>query len=122
MPREQVIQQQIRLDIGINPNVRLFRNNTGQATDQRTGNFIRYGLAVGSSDLIGIRKVTITPDMVGQTIGVFASLEVKTDTGKPSTDQKKWLSMVTAFGGIAGVVRSPQDARRLLQLPQIGAG
>jgi hypothetical protein len=115
--REQVIQQQIRLDIGINPEVRLFRNNCGVATDQRTGNFIRYGLAVGSSDLIGIRKVTITPDMVGQTIGVFASLEVKTDTGKPSTDQKKWLSMVQAFGGIAGVVRSPQDARSLLQLP-----
>lgn len=118
--REQVIQQQIRLDIGINPEVRLFRNNCGTATDPRTGNFIRYGLSPGSSDLIGIRKVTITPDMVGQTIGVFTSLEVKTDTGKPSTDQKKWLSMVTAFGGIAGVARSPQDARRILGLASDG--
>lgn len=118
--REQVIQQQIRLDIGINPEVRLFRNNCGTATDPRTGNFIRYGLSPGSSDLIGIRKITITPDMVGQTIGVFTSLEVKTDTGKPSTDQKKWLSMVTAFGGIAGVVRSPQDARRILGLASDG--
>lgn len=118
--REQVIQQQIRLNIGINPEVRLFRNNCGTATDPRTGNFIRYGLSPGSSDLIGIRKVTITPDMVGQTIGVFTSLEVKTDTGKPSTDQKKWLSMVTAFGGIAGVARSPQDARRILGLASDG--
>lgn len=118
--REQVIQQQIRLDIGISPEVRLFRNNCGTATDPRTGNFIRYGLSPGSSDLIGIRKVTITPDMVGQTIGVFTSLEVKTDTGRPSTDQKKWLSMVTAFGGIAGVARSPQDARRILGLASDG--
>ena len=112
--REQVIQQRIRLELGQHPDLRIFRNTTGTCTDQRTGNFIRYGLAKGSSDLIGIRRITITPDMVGQTVGVFTSLEVKTDTGRPSPEQKAWLGMVQQLGGIAAIVRSPEDAARVL--------
>ncbi|RZM50423.1 hypothetical protein [Klebsiella pneumoniae] len=64
---------------------RLFRNNKGVLPDKR-GVPVRFGLcnetpALGkrlrSSDLIGIRPVLITPDMVGSTIGQFVAREVK---------------------------------------------
>ncbi len=63
----------------------LLRNNSGACTDQ-DGRLIRYGLGndsakinkvFKSSDLIGIRTVTITPDMVGTKIGQFMAIEVK---------------------------------------------
>lgn len=64
---------------------RLFRNNKGVLPDAR-GVPVRFGLcnetaALGkrlrSSDLIGIRPVIITPDMVGSTIGQFVAREIK---------------------------------------------
>jgi hypothetical protein len=65
---------------------RLFRNNKGVLPDPKTGRWIRFGLcndtpALGerlrSSDLIGIRPVEITQDMVGSTIGQFVAREIK---------------------------------------------
>jgi len=64
---------------------RLFRNNKGVLPDAR-GVPVRFGLcnetaALGkrlrSSDLIGIRPVEITGDMVGSTIGQFVAREIK---------------------------------------------
>jgi hypothetical protein len=74
---------------------------------------VRYGLQPGSSDLIGWRTVTITPDMVGQRIAVFTSIEVKTPTGRVKPEQQQWLDAVQAAGGIAGVARSVEDALRI---------
>ena len=76
MPSEQQIQQQIRLTCGRGP-VRLHRNNTGTLRDAN-GRPVQFGLARGSADLIGWTTRTITPDMVGQRVAVFTSIEVKT--------------------------------------------
>ncbi len=111
---ETVIQQQIRLALGSRSDLRLFRNNTGTLPDPRTGRPIRFGLAKGSADLIGLRTVTVTPDMVGQRLAVFTSIEVKTATGRLMSEQRNWLEMVRERGGIAGVVRSVQDANEIL--------
>ena len=92
--------------------MRLHRNNTGTLRDQH-GRPVQFGLAKGSADLIGWTTRTITPDMVGQQVAVFTSIEVKTATGRLRPEQRQWLEAVQAAGGIAGVARSVEDAARL---------
>ena len=110
---ELAIQNAIRLEHGAGP-ARLWRNNTGALKDQ-AGRLVRYGLCPGSSDLIGLRQVVVTPDMVGQTLAVFTAIEVK-DRGRLTPEQQAFLTMVTQAGGLAGVARSPDDARSILRL------
>ena len=108
---EQRIQQEIRIACGTG-DTRLFRNNTGTLRDQN-GRPVTFGLCKGSADLIGWKRVTITPEMVGTTVAVFVSIEVKTATGRLRPEQQQWLDAVQAAGGIAGVARSVEDAIRL---------
>ena len=67
----------------------------------------------GMSDLGGWMPVKITPDMVGQTLAVYAQAEVK-DEGRATVAQLRWIEAVTRAGGIAGVVRSHDDLRAIL--------
>lgn len=70
------------------------------------------GLPAGFSDLFGLTSVTITPDMVGQQIGVFCAIEVKDQTNA-SSEQANFLQAVKNNGGFSGIARSPEDARRI---------
>jgi hypothetical protein len=108
---EQLVQNSIRAALGRGP-VRLFRNNTGALKDE-SGRLVRFGLAPGSSDLIGWRTVEVTEDMVGSSIAVFTAIEVK-DRGRPTPQQLNFLEAVTNAGGIAGVARSIEEAHRIL--------
>jgi len=95
----------------------LWRNNIG-AVHTVDGNFIRFGLAndsksvnsqLKSSDLIGIKPIKITPDMVGKTIGVFMAREVKrpgweyTDTLRERA-QLNWINLINSLGGDAAFI------------------
>jgi hypothetical protein len=134
---ENHIQAEIFRDVGGRKDVRIFRNNVGTAWQANTriritpqimmttklypGDLIlrgarpvHFGLLKGSGDLIGIQKKKITKDMVGQTIGRFISLEVKTRTGPVKEKQGFWKDIINRFGGRAGIVRSVEDARELL--------
>jgi hypothetical protein len=111
---ETTLQQQIRLAVGTRSDLRLFRNQVGSLPDPRTGRLVTFGLARGSADLIGWRTVTITPDMVGQRIAVFTSIEVKTPTGRVRSEQQAWLGTVQSAGGIAGIARSIADATQII--------
>lgn len=111
---EAEIQAAIWLAVGKLPGVRIFRNNMGVATFAG-GQLVRYGLAnPGGSDLIGLRSVVVTPEMIGQKLAIFTALEVKTPTGRVEPEQRNFVEFVQSFGGIAGVVRSPDDALRLV--------
>jgi hypothetical protein len=66
----------------------------------------------GMSDLAGWIPVTITPDMVGQTLAVRLDIEVKT-TDTASSEQSAWIEAVKKSGGRAGIARSPDDAVRI---------
>jgi hypothetical protein len=80
----------------------VWRNNVGVLKNQ-AGIPIRFGLCVGSSDLIGVAPS-----------GQFLAIEVKAARGRATDDQLRFISAVQARGGIAGVARSPEDALLLL--------
>lgn len=109
---EQAIQQQIRLACSTG-DARLWRNNTGRLRDER-GQLVTFGLCPGSADLIGYTRVTITPEMVGQTVAVFAAVEVKAERGRPTEQQLAFLEHISSAGGRAGIARSVDDANRIL--------
>ena len=111
---ETILQQQIRLALGTNPEARIFRNQVGSLPDPRTGRLVTFGLAKGSADLIGWRTITITQAMVGSRLAVFTSIEVKVPKGRVSPTQQAWLEAVHHAGGIAGIARSVTDAQALL--------
>ena len=110
MTNETTLMQRIMLSASKIPGVRLFRNNTGFDKSAK----VRYGLCVGSSDLIGWKTIEITPHHIGRKIAVFVALEVKTESGRPTTEQLNFIDHVDMAGGHAGIVRSEQDAEGLL--------
>lgn len=131
---EKTIQSEIFLKLGKRPDVLLFRNNVGVAWQGRAKRaskpmtvvlhpgdvLIRqpqrvvYGLHKGSADLIGLKKVRITPDMVGQVIARFTSIEVKTKSGRPSEAQQNWERVLKQSGALAGVARSDDEAMEII--------
>ena len=100
---ESTLLRRIRLVLGRDPRVALWRNNVGVLRDAR-GTPIRYGLAVGSADLIGL----VSPH------GRMIALEVKAPCGRVSAAQQQWLALVRAHGGVAEVVRTVEEAERAL--------
>ena len=97
--------------------MRLWRNNTGALVDQQ-GRLVRFGLCKGSSDLIGLRVLEITPELVGQRLAQFVALEVKTAQGVLSQEQRAFLRLVKDLGGVAAVCRSVEEAEQLLGTPR----
>lgn len=81
--------------------VRLFRNSVGVAR-MDDGRILRYGLMVGSGDLIGWWQ------------GRFLSVEVKSATGRVNAPQQCWLDAVNRAGGLAIVARSVDEVRAAL--------
>ena len=113
LSNEAYVQNKIRLAVG-SGDVRLFRNNTGALLDMQ-GRLVKFGLCKGSSDLIGFRSITITPDMVGQKIAVFSAIEVK-DKGKATVDQRNFINIINNAGGYAGVAKNVNDAKKILYM------
>lgn len=94
--------------------VRLFRNNVG-CLQTKDGRFVRYGVGGnGGSDLIGWRSVIVTPDMVGKKVALFCALEVKDTNGTATKEQESFVRTVMEAGGLAGIVRSPSEAKGIL--------
>lgn len=104
--KESKIQDDIRVALGSAIDLVLWRNNVGNAEHWNGVEAVRvrYGLAPGSADLVGI----LSPH------GRWFALELKTDVGRVSPDQEKWLSLVRAMGGFACVVRSVDEAKAAL--------
>lgn len=102
---------------------RLWRNNVGEAWLGRSFTIrdgrlvageaqrVRYGLAPGSSDLIGCRSVEVTPAMVGTTLAVLCAVEVKSARGRVTPEQAAFIRTVLVLGGRAGIARSVTEAQ-----------
>lgn len=92
----------------------LFKNVKGMFLTLDGKRKVRAGLLVpGSHDLIGFDEIVITQSMVGKKIAQFVSLEVKTDDGYPSKDQKHFRDEIIRRGGKSGIARSAEDARKI---------
>ena len=119
MTSESQLQAEIFRALGSRPGVRLFRNNTAGAWGgiiiSRTPDSITLrnpfpihaGLFNGSADIIGWAT------RHGRAI--FTSIEVKSPTGAIRPEQITWRDNVLKAGGIAGIVRSVEEAEGLLQ-------
>lgn len=121
MKTETLVQADVRLKAS-HQGFRLWRNNVGVAVDKR-GIPVRYGLCneskqmnknIKSSDLIGIRPITITQDMVGKVIGQFVAIEVKKEDWKYTGNlreeaQQRFLTLVQSLGGYAKFINNSED-------------
>jgi hypothetical protein len=102
---------------------RLWRNNVGALVDNN-GRPVRFGLAndtkalnetLKSGDLIGWRPLLVTPDMLGDCIAQFVSIECKPDgwayrPAEPrAVAQNRWGSMIRREGGYAGFMIDPDE-------------
>ena len=86
---------------------RVARNSVGFDAERR----VRYGLGVGSPDLVGILRGS----------GRVFCLEVKSDRGRASEEQLAWARAVRRLGGFAAVVRSEAEAMAALERAIAGA-
>jgi len=102
MNPETRIQNLIRIALS-EKGVVNFRNNTGILKD-RNGRAVRFGLCVGSADIIGL-----TPH------GRFVAIEVKCEGKKPTEAQVRFIELVKKHGGIAGVAHSVQEALDIVE-------
>ncbi len=98
---ETTLQNRIRIALS-ERGIITFRNNTGVLKD-RHGRAVRFGLCVGSSDVIGIM-----PD------GRFLAIEVKCEGKHPTDRQRYFLKMVQGAGGVSGVAHSVQEALEIV--------
>ena len=134
MTAESDLLRQILRTHGARPDMRLFRNNVGQAwvgeaqrIDRphqtvwlnpgdvvlRNARPLHAGLCPGSPDLVGWRVVQTDRGPVAQ----FAGVEVKTGRQRPTKAQRQFLDTLTAFGGLAVVARDPDDLLQALEEP-----
>lgn len=112
MNNETKIQRNIMMALS-SAGCLIFRNETARAwvgqiihkaadhVTLQNAIMVPFGLAVGSSDIIGI-----TPD------GKFLAVEVKTKTGRLSKQQQSFIEAVNNQGGVAFVARTVDEALR----------
>lgn len=114
MNQETKIQRAIMIELSV-MGCLVFRNETsgawvgkvahktGQQVTLTGARLIKFGLTVGSSDLIGLTAS-----------GQFFAIEVKTKTGKASKEQINFIQQIRANGGLAGIARSVEQAKGII--------
>lgn len=92
------------------PGLFLWTNQVGAGVLTRRGSaqgqYITYGLKVGSADLIGQMEM----NLYGSNFGVFVSIETKRASGGVTAEaQEKWRKKVIERGGIAIITSSVEE-------------
>lgn len=98
---ETLLVAEIRLELGKRTDVIMFRNSVGYDKEKH----VKYGLMVGSSDLIGLVKPS----------GRFIALEVKLPgftrpRNAHEREQAEFIQMINEAGGFGGFVTSVEEA------------
>lgn len=115
MNPETKIQNACFLAASRHPDVLVFRQQSGVFRAMNDNNrVVRVGVP-GMADSGMIVPVTITADMVGQTVGIAVQAEFKTRTGKQAEAQHTWQAAVRRCAGIYRLVRSATEMEALIQ-------
>ena len=121
---ESNVQSRVRL-AAAQHGMRLWRNNVGVLIDKNERP-VRFGLAndtpalnrrLKSADLIGYRRLLVSPAMVGTTVAQFASIECKREGWKFSGSdrevaQQRWAALVAVDGGYSKILTGPEGLAR----------
>src|SRR5262245_38362086 len=99
--RERDILAAVLRIVRVHPKVGFaWRANAGAM--ELNGRTVRFGFT-GQADIVGVLKG-----------GRFFALEVKSASGRLTRHQSAFLDNVRAVGGVAGVVRSVEEAKFIL--------
>lgn len=118
---ETKIQGRCFLAVGQNPAVLVWRQQVGRYHPINQPNVLVNIGTPGMADSLAVVAVTITPEMLGKTIGVAVAAEFKTATGRQAEAQKKWQRAFEARGGVYRLVRSPEEMEQLVEDVRSGA-
>jgi hypothetical protein len=100
--RESDVLSRARLAFGQEADFVLWRNSTGVAETE--GRTFRYGLCVGSSDLIGLAPG-----------GLFLAVECKGSSGGLREEQVRFLELVLERGGVACEVGPDDNEQEIIR-------
>ena len=98
---ETSIMRDILMAVGTLPGALFLRRNVGVFRSLDGKMVVRCGIP-GQADIAGCYR------------GKFVEIEVKTETGRLSPDQKRWKMAVERAGGVFLVARTPADALEAL--------
>ena len=92
--------------LGRLPDWLVWRNYVGKVKSLHGDTIFSIGTE-GQPDLYAVRKITVTPEMVGTTIGVAYAIETKVKGGKQSPAQRAYESAWQMRGGIYRLCDDP---------------
>lgn len=110
---ESGIQNRILLKLS-ESGVLAYRQMVGKFRSIYGNSVVKVGIN-GMSDIGAIVTVTVTEKMVGKRIGIAAQIEVKTDKGRESSEQKTWGKIVKHSGGLYIVARSDDECTDMIK-------
>ena len=114
MTSERDIQTQILLELS-RGDTRLFRINAGTAWQGVVIEHTRDRLVLAHPRAVRLAAPGVS-DLIGWTEGGrFVAIEVKAPRGRLTDEQAAFIELVRRSGGLAGVARSVDDARAILE-------
>jgi len=106
---ESQLLHDVRLALGREPDLVLWRNSSGAV--ETNGRWQTFGLCKGGSDIVGI----LAP------AGRWFCLELKSERGRLTEDQKLFAALVRRLGGFCATARTVDEARAALERARAGA-
>jgi hypothetical protein len=112
---ETSVLGRIHLAVAAVGGVHVMRNNVGGM--KSAGRFVRFGLGVGSSDLVAI----VAPHGRWLCLEIKRPEKAKTDP-KRLEDQRRWREMMARYGAVVGEVRTAEEAIALALEAKLAPG
>ena len=104
-PSEYAIRHDVRLVLGLDRDVVVWRTNLGSHARPIDCDILQ-AVSAATSGLIGVVNATYD----GVRVGRFIALEIKRPDARPTKDQLAFLRLVQNQGGVAALISSPSQA------------